>query len=139
MNPTIVADTSALISLFSPNDLNHKLAENLSLGIKRKNSSFIIPGEIATEVINVFGKKISHEIAVLYGRKILNTKEFTILETTPEIRFSAFAKFQKQPKSVSFTDCLVMAFADEYATKEVFGFNDVFRKNGYIRFGIDKK
>ena len=63
---------------------------------------------------------------------------FIIAETTLEVRIEALEKFQKQPKSVSFTDCIVMAFADEYETREIFGFDDAFRKNGYIRFGIDK-
>jgi predicted nucleic acid-binding protein len=32
---------------------------------------------------------------------------------------------------VSFTDCLVMAVADRFGTKVIFGFDEVFRKNGY--------
>ena len=30
-----------------------------------------------------------------------------------------------------FTDCIVMANADSFKTKDIFGFDEVFRKNGY--------
>jgi predicted nucleic acid-binding protein len=32
---------------------------------------------------------------------------------------------------VSFTDCIVMANADEYGTKTIFGFDTDHAKNGY--------
>ena len=43
----------------------------------------------------------------------------------------AVERFAQQPSSVSFTDCLVMALADRLGTKLIFGFDEVFRKNGY--------
>lgn len=138
MNSVVIIDSSSLFSLFSPQDSNHQLAKKLSSKFEEQNSSLIVPGEIFTETINVFGKKIDHQFAVKYGVFILKKDDYNLTETTYKIRQNAFEKFQKQPKSVSFTDCLVMAFADEYETKEIFGFDDSFRKNGYIRFGIDK-
>lgn len=33
---------------------------------------------------------------------------------------------------------LVMAFVDKYETRETFGFDESFRKNGQIRIGMDK-
>ncbi|OGE09984.1 hypothetical protein A3A60_03865 [Candidatus Curtissbacteria bacterium RIFCSPLOWO2_01_FULL_42_26] len=137
MTNIVVVDSSALVSLFSPDDSNHQIAKKLSLTLKNQNTVLIVPGEIFTETVNVFGKKISHEIATKYGSFILTRQEYTIAETNHLIRGSAFEKFQDQPKSVSFTDCLVMAFADDYETREIFGFDDAFRKNGYIRFGVD--
>jgi predicted nucleic acid-binding protein len=47
------------------------------------------------------------------------------------IREKALIRFEKSAKGVSFTDCLVMAFADEYKTNLIFGFDDVFSKCGY--------
>lgn len=77
-----------------------------------------------------------HEAAVKQGEDLLSSRILIMVETTPIICQNAFDKFKKQPKSVSFTDCLVMAFADEFATKDIFGFDEAFRKNGYTRFGI---
>ena len=137
-NTPIIADSSALVSLSSITDNNHQIANRQSLQIEKTDRQVIVPGEIFSETLNVLGKKVSKEIAIRTGSKIIKTKMFIIAETTLEVRIEALEKFQKQPKSVSFTDCIVMAFADEYETREIFGFDDAFRKNGYIRFGIDK-
>jgi len=45
----------------------------------------------------------------------------------------ALDKFAASPNAVSFTDCLVMAAADVYWTKEIFGFDKQFSDAGYIR------
>jgi predicted nucleic acid-binding protein len=71
------------------------------------------------------------------GNLFLQSEVFTVIDTTPTMRNSALALYDKQPASVSFTDCLVMACADEYKTKLIFGFDSAFRKNGYTRLGLD--
>ena len=134
----IILDTSAFISLGNIDDSNYEKARSIGTDIEKKKLNIVVPGEIFTEIINVVGKKIGHKAAILQSEKILKSESFTIAETTHQIRMEALEKFARQPKSVSFTDCLVMAFADEYETREIFGFDEVFRKNGYIRFGIDK-
>lgn len=107
------------------------------LEIINSEASVIVPGEVFTELVNILGKKINHSVAIKTGKKILQQPELVIIETTDVIRRNAFEKFKKQPKLVSFTDCLVMAFTDFYETKEIFGFDEAFKKNGYVRIGID--
>lgn len=137
MKSPVVADTSGFVSLASITDRNHKIASLGSISMQEQNLPLIVPGEVITETINVFGKKVSHDIAVQVGKSILDSPSFTIVETTLDIRKIAFAKFQKSASSVSFTDCLVMAVADAYGTKGIFGYDAIFQKKGYIRFGID--
>ena len=134
----IILDTSAFISLGNIDDSNYEKARSIGTDIEEKKLNIVVPGEIFTEIINVVGKKIGHRAAILQSEKILKSESFTITETTHQIRMEALEKFARQPKSVSFTDCIVMAFADEYETREIFGFDNAFRKNGYMRFGIDK-
>ena len=57
MKPSVIADTSALISLASISDGNHTEATNISISIKKNDYPLIIPGEIFTETINTLGKK----------------------------------------------------------------------------------
>ena len=45
----------------------------------------------------------------------------------------ALQKFETLPQGVSFTDCLVMATADEYETRDIFGFDKQFADAGYNR------
>ena len=137
-NKTVIADTSGLISLTSKDDKNYRIALEISRGLLKIEGSVYIATEIFAEMMNVLGKKVNHNAAIRAARKIEQSQFFLIVDTTHEIRRIALEKFQKVPESVSFTDCLVMAFADFYETKEIFGFDEAFRKNGYIRIGIDK-
>lgn len=139
MNKPIIIDSSAFISLGTITDSNYQKAISISSKIAKEDKVIVMPGEIFTEIVNVAGKKIGHEAAIDQAGKILSSKIVHIEETTPAIRQSALSKFKKQSESVSFTDCLVMALADEYETKEIFGFDETFKQNGYIRIGIDKK
>jgi predicted nucleic acid-binding protein len=45
----------------------------------------------------------------------------------------ALFKFDAASQAVSFTDCLVMTVADEYGTKDIFGFDKQFEDAGYQR------
>jgi predicted nucleic acid-binding protein len=49
------------------------------------------------------------------------------------IRLDAVEQFRTAPAGVSFTDCLVMKVADEFGTKDVFGFDKQFEDAGYKR------
>ena len=138
MSNSIVTDSSALVSLISQTDSNHKKALSNAIRIKNIKKAILIPSEVFAETINILGKKFGHKVAVASADEILNSKEYKVVNTLENTRLNTFEKFKTQPKSVSFTDCIVMAFADEYETREIFGFDEVFRKNGYIRFGIDK-
>jgi predicted nucleic acid-binding protein len=138
MEKSIIADSSAFVSLYSTTDSNHKQAVLTAKLIGQSHKAILIPSEVLAETINVLGKKLGHKLAVAFAREVLQSTEYSVSESTESIRLTALEKFENQPSSVSFTDCLVMAFADEYETKEIFGFDDAFRKNGYIRFGIDK-
>ena len=137
MNLTVIADSSALFSLLITTDTNHAEANKISIELVRQEGVLLIPGEIFSEVINILGKKVSKDQALKAGYKFTESEVFMVLETTASIRSRALTLYKKQPASVSFTDCLVMAFADEYKTQLVFGFDIAFRKNGYVRLGLD--
>jgi predicted nucleic acid-binding protein len=136
MKPAI-ADTSALISLVSLSDANHARAVGWSQQALEQNITTIIPGEVHTEFMNIFGKKADHQEAIRTGEIMLFSPEYQVVETTTERRERAFELFREQKQSVSFTDCIVMAFADKYQTKDIFGFDGAFADNGYTRVGWD--
>ena len=139
MNKPLIIDSSAFVSLGTIADSNYENAHRIGSLIKKEDRSIIVPGDIFTETVNVVGKKIGHKAAIVQARDIFLDPRLNIVEMTPQIRQNSLEKFKNQPNSVSFTDCVVMAFADEYETKEIFGFDEAFKKNGYIRIGIDEK
>lgn len=135
----IIADSSGLISLTSKDDSNYRIALRLERQFIKRKGSIVIPSEVFSETLNVIGRKLGHGIALQTAKEIMESNAFFISESNSEIRSRALEKFGKQSASVSFTDCLVMAFADSYEIKEIFGFDETFQKNGYTRFGVDKK
>jgi predicted nucleic acid-binding protein len=131
MTRPVIIDSSALFSLVSRDDMNHQQALTLSATFRPMESPVLLPGEIFTETLNIIGKKIGKEKREEVGNDLLTSGAFIFVDTTVDIRQAAFAKLLTQPASVSFTDCLVMAVADFFKTKVIFGFDEVFAKNGY--------
>jgi predicted nucleic acid-binding protein len=64
-------------------------------------------------------------------RYLQHDLQFVVVATTVKQLEAAVEIFQKQKQSVSLTDCIVMAVADEYDTKDIFGFDRQFEQAGY--------
>ncbi len=137
MKNTIIADSSGLISLASATDQNHQEALKISQGLFQAKGSIIIPSDVFSETLNIAGKKLGHSAAVRTAETLFTTSPFIIVDSDEKTREHAFSLFKKQPEAVSFTDCIVMATADRFKTKEIFGFDKAFSKNGYNRVGLD--
>ena len=126
----VVADTSGLMSLLVDTDANHKRALALSTLFDESPGAVIIPSHVFSELMNVLGKKLGHQVTVSIGQQVLSNPTYLIVEADKELEV-ALERFANHPASVSFTDCVVMAVADRLGTKLIFGFDEVFRKNGY--------
>ncbi len=131
MNGVIVCDSSYLFSLAVAIDSNYKKALQISKQLETFDT-IVLPAEVFSETMNALWKKISKSQAILTAKDILETNYYFFAETTSEVRSTALAKFEKQSNSVSFTDCLVMAFADHFKTKTILGFDESFSKSGYL-------
>src|SRR3989344_2299613 len=131
------ADPAGFISLASTTDQNHQKALKISQKLFQVKGSIIIPSDVFSETLNIAGKKLGHSAAVSTAETLFTTSPFIIVDSDEKTRKHAFSLFKKQPESVSFTDCIVMATADHFKTKEIFGFDKVFSKNGYNRVGLD--
>jgi predicted nucleic acid-binding protein len=58
--------------------------------------------------------------------------QFVIIEAISYLE-TALEKFRSESPAVSFTDCIVMAVADYYGVKEIFGSDKQFEEAGYAR------
>jgi predicted nucleic acid-binding protein len=128
--PLVVADTSGLMSLLVDTDANHHKALTLSTAFDENPGAVVISSHVFTELMNVLGKKLGHQVAVSAGQQIIKTAQYVIMESDEELS-EALERFAHQPASVSYTDCIVIALADWLGTKLIFGFDEVFEKNGY--------
>ena len=78
------------------------------------------------------GRKAGHTVAIAAVAEL--TPPFIILGEPQYLHETlALKKFAEVGEAVSFTDCLVMAVADEYGTKDIFDFDKQFADAGYIR------
>jgi predicted nucleic acid-binding protein len=128
----IIADTSGLVSLFSPDDRNHAEALNAAKRLQHDKRDILIPAAVLVEFLNVMGRKAGHAVALAAVTEL--TPPFLVInESSSLLESPALFKFEAAPKAVSFTDCLVMAVADEYGTKDIFGFDKQFADAGYQR------
>ena len=78
------------------------------------------------------GRKAGHAVVLAAVTEL--TPPFLVLSEPSSLLDSpALFKFEAAPEAVSFTDCLIMAVADEYGTKDIFGFDKQFEDAGYQR------
>lgn len=59
----MIADTSGLVSLFSPDDQNHTVAMNAAKQLQGANKDILIPAAVFVEFLNVLGRKAGHDTA----------------------------------------------------------------------------
>lgn len=126
----IVVDSSFLVAIHSAEDASHKQAVEIAKKVDPA-TVVLLPAEVFSETINTLWHKVSKSTAVKTVKEILSREEYSVPETTKEIHQIALEKFERQPNSVSFTDCLVMAFTDHFKTKTILGFDESFSKSGY--------
>ena len=129
---TIIADTSRLISLFNPEDHNHEMAVKAAKRLQNDHKDILIPAAVFVEFLNILGRKVGHDAALVVVSEL--TPPFLVLSEPNNITTTpALEKFKIVPQAVSFTDCIVMAVADEYNTRDIFGFDKQFEEAGYRR------
>ncbi len=137
-NKYLVLDSSALIALANKNDSTHKKAVDILQSISQQRHFGLLPNDIFIETINTIGKKLSKTLAIKTARQVGEFKWLDITESGKGVRENGIEKFIQTKSDVSLTDCIVMATADEYKTKLIFGFDKHFKTAGYKRVGLDK-
>ena len=129
-NEIVIIDSSFLVAINYQPDLTYERAERLVNKLS-PSTLLILPCEVFSETINTIWRKIAKIRAQEVAYDVISSEVYTFEQTTPEIYNTALRKFEKQKKDVSFTDCIVMAFADSFKTKKILGFDEAFNKNGY--------
>src|SRR5687768_7437392 len=142
----VILDSSALIAQLNVKDLWHQKANAISEFIERTDRKVILPAEVLAETLNRIGNNIGRQEAVLAGAALLErneTGDVQITHSNTEILSATLTLLnsvqEPQDKRASFVDCLVMATATFYDTREIFGFDAVFGKNGFHLPGNTEK
>src|SRR3954468_1506316 len=100
--------------------------------LSNERKDILIPAAVLVEFLNILGRKAGHSVALAAVTEL--TPPFLVISDPANLLDSpALEKFSTVPQGVSFTDCLVMAVTDEYATPDIFGFDKQFADAGYHR------
>jgi predicted nucleic acid-binding protein len=127
----IIADTSGLVSLFNPLDSNHEAAVSEALRLRRARVEVVVPIAVYLEFANILGRILGHRAAVRAAEEV--SESFELLNNfSSSLVVAALRIFEKAPARVSHTDCVVMASCDEYETRDIFGFDEDFTRQGYL-------
>jgi predicted nucleic acid-binding protein len=129
-NRTIIADASGLISLTVTTDSNHGVAKTYIEALL-PDKAIVVPTEIFAETVNLLGKKFGHGKAIEAVQILADFAWFTIEPTSDLVRDRALEIFEDVGQDVSYTDCLVMAMAEQHGTIDIFGFDEIFFKRGF--------
>jgi predicted nucleic acid-binding protein len=142
----VILDSSALIAQLNVNDLWHEKADGIANVIANTDRHVILPSEVFAETLNRIGNNIGRQAAVLAGHALLErdaTGDILLTHSTPSLAAAALELLDTvatpPDKRPSFVDCLVMATANANNTREIFGFDAVFAKNGYFLPGASEQ
>jgi predicted nucleic acid-binding protein len=137
-NTFVILDSSALIAQINLKDIWHKKADETAEFIAQTDREVILPYEVFAETLNRIGNNIGRQETYLAGKALLArdaTGDIQLNQSNPGLLAASLELLktvkETQDKRASFVDCLVMATANFYHTREIFGFDAVFVQNGY--------
>lgn len=122
---TIFADTSALVSLYSKTDPNHKKA--IQIIKSHQGISLIISKYIFAEVVTILSQRDGKKQSIIAGNFL---KKAYAWIGTEDIENLAWEIFKKQTsKNVSFVDCTTFALYQQSVFDKAFTFDSDFKTN----------
>lgn len=127
----IFVDTSALISVWDHDNINHKQAFNKSIELKKTNQQLLTSNIIISEVLTVLSMRVNKKKALEFGKEI-EKSNLIINFVNQDLHQKAWEIFLKiKGKNVSFFDCTSFAIMEDLGIKKAFSFDKDFKKYGF--------
>ena len=102
----MIADSSFLISFFTPEDVNHRRA--LDEAIKDPANVFVVPDRVLEETVTTMTYKRGVGCALDLMNKLQKNRQFIIRPTREEEVKATFERIQQIQRKLSFIDYLVV-------------------------------
>ena len=133
----ILIDADAFIGLIYAKDANHQFASKIVELLT--DVQLITSSHAYGEAITILSQKAGRNVAFKFIYDI-GRSSTQILDVGFALRLAAEKIFKRQTsKNVSFTDCVNMAILEKFGLREIFSFDSDYKKNGFVRVGVDKK
>jgi predicted nucleic acid-binding protein len=82
----IIADTSALVSLATDTDHNHRQGTESAVRLRSANRPILLPSDVFVETMNILGKRSGHDTALKAANSLLRSgSQFILIGTAPYI------------------------------------------------------
>lgn len=134
----IFVDADALIALTYKKDKNNQRAKKIYRKLKTSGYEFYSSNTSLYEIATVISQRINHRKAIDFLTLIKQALSIIFIDRKREEEgLKIFG--QQTSKNVSFFDCLNMAIMNELEIKEIFSFDEDYKKNGFKRIEIDVK
>jgi predicted nucleic acid-binding protein len=126
----LLADTSALIALFLPDERNHQEAANF--GRQKPQPRFVLTELILAELATRLHVRAGAERAVEVARDLLRSDRYQLVFTDPELLDGGLAKMERfSDKRLSLTDCVSFELMEKLGLSAAFTFDRDFRDCGF--------
>lgn len=134
----VFVEADALIALVYKKDANNQKAKKIYTKLKISKCEFYSSNTSLYEAVTVLSQRINHQVVIEFLIIIKQTLSIVFIDKKREQKgLEIFAR--QTSKNVSFFDCLNMAIMKELKIKEIFSFDKHYKKNGFLRIGVDNK
>lgn len=133
----LLVDADAFVAVQNEKDSNHTRAIEISEYLFSLKLQLITSDPAFGEAITIISQKAGLQKAVTFAEELLASPT-EIVEVDAALRRKALDIFKEQTsKNTRFTDCINMAIMKEEGLQEIFSFDEDYKKNGFLRIGID--
>ena len=136
MPEKILIDSDIFVALANREDSGHMWSKKM---MKKMGDDFFIylTNFSYGEILTVASQKLGHDVALVLAKQI-EKGNFVMIDVDEKLRKKGLEWFAKQTsKNSRFTDCVNMAVMEKYGIKRVFSRDGHYKKNGFVRLGLD--
>lgn len=134
---SVLVDTDAIIALTIQTDASHERAQEIKKILDGEKRAIGVTNLVIQEVVTVLSHRISHREAVSFYQRIKNNPP-KIVFIDPDLEELAYHLFLRQTKKgTSFVDCANMAVMQKLSLREIFSFDQIYKRSGFKRIGVD--
>jgi hypothetical protein len=128
----LFVDTSAFLAVFNPGDERHAEAGRILSSVRSDRRALVSSTDVFDELVGLLNRRLGPDAAVGFGEELRRADHCRLVRVDDEIRDRAWAIFKERrlPK-LSFTDCTSSAILTMCRIREVFTFDEDFRRLGH--------
>ena len=129
---TVFIDTSAFKALFDFGDEFHEKSVKILESCQKTEKLLITSNFILDETFTLFRAFLGKPAAVEFKKDLIELKSVSLKRIFLKDEIAAWKFFVNLPgRGVSFTDCTSFALMKRLGVKEVFAFDEDFKKAGF--------